>query len=171
MDKRFGFSSDNSARISDQNSASQTLPNGTVTFLFTDIQGSTKLAQQYPESMPALLARHHEILNQTITAHNGFTFQIVGDSFSVAFHNMSDALEAALDIQRALYKEVWSPAPVRVRMGIHTGAAQLQDASIVPRYSGYATIAVAQRVMSAGHGGQILLSQIAADLINDKLPA
>ena len=58
------------------------LPSGTVTFLFTDIEGSTKLAQQYPDEMPALLARHHEILHQSIQAQNGYVFQIVGDSFS-----------------------------------------------------------------------------------------
>jgi predicted ATPase/class 3 adenylate cyclase len=146
-------------------------PSGIVTFLFTDIEGSTRLSQQYSESMPALLARHNEILDQAITAHDGFTFQISGDSYAVAFHNMSDALGAALDIQRALYKESWSPAPIKVRIGIHSGAAQLEDASKSPRYSGYTTIAMSQRVMSAGHGGQILLSQIAADLISDKLPA
>ena len=60
------------------------LPSGTVTFLFTDIEGSTKIAQQYPNDMPVLLARHNQILNQAIKAHNGFVFQIVGDSFSAA---------------------------------------------------------------------------------------
>ena len=78
-------------------------------------------------------------LDQAVTAHDGFTFQIVGDSYAVAFHNTSDALEAALDIQRALYKESWSPAPIKVRIGIHSGAAQLEDASKSPRYSGYTT--------------------------------
>jgi predicted ATPase/class 3 adenylate cyclase len=146
-------------------------PSGTVTFLFTDIEGSTKLSQQYSESMPALLARHNEILDQAVTAHDGFTFQIAGDSYAVAFHNTSDALEAALDIQRALHKESWSPVPIKVRIGIHSGAAHLEDASKSPSYSGYTTISMSQRVMSAGHGGQILLSQIAADLISDRLPA
>ena len=146
-------------------------PSGIVTFLFTDIEGSTMLSQQYSESMPALLARHNEILDQSITAHHGFTFLIAGDSYAVAFHNTNDALEAALDIQRALYKESWSPAPIKVRIGIHCGAAQLEDASNSPRYSGYTTISMSQRVMSAAHGGQILLSQIAADLIRDRLPA
>src|SRR4051794_21889806 len=97
------------------------LPSGTVTFLFTDIEGSTKLSQEYSDDMPALLARHHSILNQAIAAHNGFTFQIVGDSYAVAFHNATDALLAALDSQRALHTEPWSPTPVQVRMGIHTG--------------------------------------------------
>lgn len=146
------------------------LPTGTVTFLFTDIEGSTRLAQQYADEMSALLARHHEILNQAFRAHNGFTFQIVGDSFAVAFHNASDALSAALDCQRALYQEPWSPAPIQVRMGIHTGSAELQPADTFPRYNAYATIALSQRIMSAGHGGQILLSQTVQSLVRDRLP-
>ncbi|MEO5887700.1 MAG: adenylate/guanylate cyclase domain-containing protein, partial [Anaerolineales bacterium] len=96
------------------------LPSGTVTFLFTDIEGSTKLAQQYPDTMPAHLARHNKILLQSIESHNGFVFHIVGDSFSAAFHNASEALNAALDSQRLLHNEAWSPAPLKVRMGIHT---------------------------------------------------
>ena len=149
---------------------SANLPTGTVTFLFTDIEGSTKLAQQYPDAMPALLARHHEILHHSIEAHNGYVFQVVGDSFAVAFHSATDALNAALATQRLLHNESWSPAPIKVRMGIHTGAAQLEDASKESRYSGYATLALTQRIMSAGHGGQILLSQTAHDLTRDKLP-
>ena len=145
-------------------------PSGTVTFLFTDIEGSTKLAQQYPDAMPAMLARHHAILNQAIESHDGYVFQIIGDAFTAAFHTALDALKAALDAQQKLVQESWDPAPIKVRMGIHTGTAQLQDSSQPHRYSGYATIATSQRVMSAGHGGQILLSQIAADLVNNKLP-
>src|SRR5215510_15327189 len=103
------------------------LPSGTVTFLFTDIEGSTKLAQEYPDAMPSLLTRHHEILNQATQTHNGYVFQIVGDSFSVAFHSANDALNAALTAQRLLQNETWSPAPIKVRMGVHTGAAQLTD--------------------------------------------
>jgi predicted ATPase/class 3 adenylate cyclase len=148
----------------------QKLPSGTVSFLFTDIEGSTKLSQQHPESMPALLARHYEILDQAVAAHNGFTFENVGDSYAVAFHNARDALEAALEIQRALHRETWSPAPIKVRMGIHSGTAQVEIATEQPRYSGYTTLATSQRVMSAGHGGQILLSQTAVDLVTDKLP-
>jgi len=165
------FRSNKPVSIPSQGLRQQGLPSGTVAFLFTDIEGSTKLAHQYPEAMPGLLARHYEILNQAITAHNGFTFDIVGDSFSVAFHNTSEASEAALDIQRALHQEAWSPAPIKVRMGIHTGTAELQDASKSPHYSGYTTLATSQRIMSVGHGGQILLSQTAADLLHDKLPA
>ncbi|HEX2996903.1 MAG TPA: adenylate/guanylate cyclase domain-containing protein, partial [Anaerolineales bacterium] len=68
------------------------LPSGTVTFLFTDIEGSTKIAQEHPEAMTLLLARHHEILNQSIQAYNGYVFQIVGDAFCAAFHSPREAL-------------------------------------------------------------------------------
>ena len=144
-----------------------TLPSGTVTFLFTDIEGSTKLSQEHPEKMPALLARHNEILSQAIETHNGYVFQIVGDSFSASFHSASDALNAALDAQRTLQSEAWNPAPIKVRMGIHTGTAQLTEDN---QYSGYATLASTQRIMSAGHGGQVLLSSATHELVRDMLP-
>src|ERR1051325_4753223 len=146
------------------------LPSGTVTFLFTDIEGSTKLAQEHVEALPALLARHREILTQAIEANHGFIFQVVGDSFSAAFNTAVNALKAATQAQRQLHQEIWSPAPIRVRMGLHTGVAQLaNDASIEGPYSGYATLAMTQRIMSAAHGGQILLSQITHDLVRDQL--
>ncbi len=145
-------------------------PTGTVTFLFTDIEGSTKLAQQYPEAMPALLARHNEILNQAVESYNGFVFQVVGDSYAVSFHNANDALNTALQAQRNLHNENWNPAPIKVRMGIHTGAAQLQVDNKENIYSGYATLAMTQRIMSAGHGGQILLSPVTEELIHNELP-
>ncbi len=145
-------------------------PSGTVTFLFTDIEGSTKLAQEYPNEIPALLARHNEILTQSIEAHNGYVFRVVGDAFSAAFHTASDALNAALDAQRLLQNEAWMPAPIKVRMGIHTGAAQLEDHSDHFDYLGYATLALTQRIMSAGHGGQILLSQSVFNLTQESLP-
>lgn len=100
------------------------LPYGTVTFLFTDIEGSAPLAQQYPDAMLALLARHHAILRQAIEARSGHVFRIVGDAFCAAFHTASDALTAALDAQRGLQHEAWGPASVKVRMGLHTGAAR-----------------------------------------------
>jgi class 3 adenylate cyclase len=146
------------------------LPSGTVTFLFTDIQGSTKLGQQYPDAIPALLARHNQILNQSIESHDGFVFQVVGDSFAASFHGAKDALNAALDAQRSLHRETWSPASIQVRMGIHTGAAQWEPESKENPYSGYATLALTQRIMSAGHGGQILLSQSAFELTRVLLP-
>src|SRR5262245_19856944 len=128
----------------------QALPTGTVTFLFTDIEGSTKLAQQYPDAMPALLARHNELLRKAIEFHHGFVFRIVGDSFSVAFHTASDALNAALDAQRLLQNEAWTPAPIKARMGIHTGDAEWKGKDHEPEYEGYTTLAMTSRVMSAG---------------------
>ena len=140
-------------------------PSGVVTFLFTDIEGSTKLSQQYPDEIPELLARHNQIIGDAVEPHNGFVFQIVGDSFAVAFHSISDAVHAALDAQRALYGEVWSPAPIKVRMGIHVGTAQLKEDG---NYLGYTTLATTQRIMSAGHGGQILISQAVHDQLLDE---
>src|SRR6266498_3587924 len=112
----------------------QHLPTGTVTFLFTDIEGSTKLAQQYPDAMPALLARHHENLNQAIQTCHGFVFQIVGDYFSAAFHSARVALDGAVEAQRLLHEEEWSPAPIKVRMGSDAGAAQVDAVPNEVRY-------------------------------------
>ncbi len=86
------------------------LPTGTVTFLFTDIEGSTKLAQQHPDTWELLQERHHAILHAAIEAHNGYVFQVVGDSFAASFHSASDALNAALESQRVLHHEAWTPA-------------------------------------------------------------
>src|SRR5689334_17469722 len=144
-------------------------PTGTVTFLFTDIEGSTRLAQEYPREMPELLARHNTILNQSIERHGGFVFRTAGDSFSVAFDTAGDALSAALDAQRELHNESWSPAPITVRMGIHTGSAQVQQDAQGILYEGYATLALTQRIMSVAHGAQILISQTTRDLIKDRL--
>jgi len=144
------------------------LPSGTVTFLFTDIEGSTKIAQQYPNDMPVLLARHNQILNQAIKAHNGFVFQIVGDSFSAAFHNAIDGLNAVLAAQRALHTETWGETgAIKVRMGLHTGTAEILSDG---KYDGYATIASTQRVMSAAHGEQTLLTQTTYELLQYALP-
>ena len=143
------------------------VPSGTVTFLFTDIEGSTMLSQEHPDAMPALLARHHEILNQAIETQGGYVFQIVGDSFTAAFHSASDALNAALNAQQSLHKESWTPAPIKVRMGIHIGTAQLNENK---QYTAYATLAMTQRIMSAGHGGQVLISNATQQLIRDGLP-
>ena len=122
--------------------------------------------------MPQLLARHNAILNQAIDMYHGFVFRIVGDSFSAAFHTASDAVSAALEAQRKLQNEPWSPAAIKARMGIHTGSALWKDDSQEQGafYEGYGTLALTQRIMSVGHGGQILLSQAAHDLVKDRLP-
>ena len=146
-------------------------PTGTVTFLFTDIEGSTSLAQQFSTELPMLLARHHAILRQAIEAHHGYLFQVVGDAFDAAFYTAQEGLAAALEAQRLLQTEAWKPAPVRVRMGLHTGPAQSTvDGNFTGGYEGYFTLARAQRVMSAAHGGQVLLSNPTAELLRGDLP-
>jgi class 3 adenylate cyclase len=94
--------------------------------------------------MPVLLAQHNKILKQAIETHHGFVFRVVGDSFSASFHFVKDALNAAVEAQRALHNETWSPAIIKVRMGIHTGAAQLEIDSRENMYVGYETLALTQ---------------------------
>lgn len=143
------------------------LPTGVVTFLFTDIEGSTRLFQQYPQEMPLALARHHALLNEAIAAHGGRVFQIIGDAFCVAFDQAGNALAAALAGQRALFAEPWGAiGPLRVRMGLHTGPAEAVNGD----YQSGITLIRVQRLMAAGHGGQVLLSQATADLLGDALP-
>jgi class 3 adenylate cyclase len=99
-------------------------PTGTVTFLFTDIEGSTKLWERHPEAMQAALARHDELLRRAIEEHSGYVFKTVGDAFCCAFPTAPDALEAAMDAQRLLLKEQWAESTqLRVRMALHMGAA------------------------------------------------
>ncbi len=148
-------------------------PTGTVTFLFTDIQGSALLAQAYPAEIAALLDRHHAILRTAIAQHRGFVFKVVGDAFCVAFGTPSEALSAALDAQRTLQAEPWHPAPLRVRMGLHTGEAwATEDAASTGAvdYAGHLTLTRAQRIMAAAHGGQMLLSAATAELLRGHLP-
>ncbi len=157
------------------------LPSGTVTFLFTDIEGSTRLWQEQPEAMAIAHARHDEILRNAIESNHGYIFQIVGDSFSAAFHNAIDGLRAVLAAQRGLHPQPAADIPptvtmsetseiltVRVRMGLHTGTAQVLPDG---QYEGYAALASTQRVMSAAHGGQTLLTQTTHDLLQNALPS
>ena len=142
------------------------LPTGTVTFLFTDIEGSTQIAQRHRDVWEKLQARHHAILRLAIETHKGYIFQVIGDAFCAAFHQPGDALRAALHAQRDLRTEPWGSVAVRVRMGIHTGLANPEGND----YRGYLALSSVQRVMSAAHGGQVLLSQGAYDLIEGDLP-
>ena len=143
------------------------LPSGTVTFLFTDIEGSTKLAQSLGDKWETLRARHHEILKSAIESNNGYVFQIIGDAFCAAFHRADDALKAAIRSQTKLHKENWSETPIKVRMGIHTGKADIQPNG---QYQGYLAMSRLQRVMSIAHGGQTLLSNACAELLRNELP-
>jgi predicted ATPase/class 3 adenylate cyclase len=142
------------------------LPTGTVTFLFTDIEGSTRLAQEHPDRWEALRARHHAILQSACETNHGYVFQVIGDAFCAAFHTAKDGLAAAIDAQRKLQTEDWDEAPIKVRMGIHTGSAELHDTE----YRGYLTMAKVQRVMSVAYGGQILASNASAELLHNEMP-
>jgi len=147
-------------------------PEGTVTFLFTDIQGSTQLWQQFPAAMPVALERHHALLRQAIEAHSGYVFQIIGDAFCAAFHTVVDGLGTALQAQRLLWDETWGDTgPLRVRMAIHTGAAEIRVGDYTSgEYVSGLTLSRAARLLSAGHGGQVLLSLPAVDQVRDQLP-
>ena len=142
------------------------IPTGTVTFLFTDIEGSTRLWEKFPEGMKTALARHDEILREAIEAHVGYVFKTVGDAFCAAFPTASDALEATLEAQRSLSAEQWGETgPLKVRASLHTGAAEERGGD----YFGPPVNRVA-RLLSSGHGGQVILSQPTYDLVRDDLP-
>jgi predicted ATPase/class 3 adenylate cyclase/DNA-binding CsgD family transcriptional regulator len=142
-------------------------PTGTVTFLFTDIENSTQLAREHPEAWEAAQARHHAILREAIESNNGFVFQVIGDAFCAAFHKAGDALKAAIQAQQNLQDEPWGEATIYVRMGIHTGEAEIEG----NEYRGYTTLSFVQRLMSAGHGGQILISSATENLLREQLPS
>jgi predicted ATPase/class 3 adenylate cyclase/DNA-binding CsgD family transcriptional regulator len=142
------------------------LPSGTVTFLFTDIENSTQLAREYPQAWEAAQARHHAILREAIESNNGYVFQIIGDAFCAAFHRAGDALKAAVNAQENLQNGPWGEVTIYVRMGIHTGEAELEGDD----YRGYTTLSFVQRIMSAGHGGQILVSNATENLLREHLP-
>ena len=147
--------------------ATPPLPVGTVTFLFTDIVGSTTLWEAQRDAMRISLARHDALLRQCIEQHGGYVVKTTGDGFHAAFGNASDAIEAAIAGQKAIHAEPWSEAaPIRVRMALHTGAAELRDRD----YYG-PTVNRAARLAALGHGGQTLLSQVSHDLCRDLAPS
>jgi predicted ATPase/class 3 adenylate cyclase len=143
-------------------------PTGTVSFLFTDIEGSTRLWETDPTAMRVALARHDEILRAAIEQHGGVVFKTVGDAFCAAFSRAGEALAAAIDAQRGLAQEAWpgSIDRIRVRAGIHTGTVTESGGD----YFGPTVNRVA-RLMSVGYGDQILVSSVTAALLRDALPA
>ena len=142
------------------------LPSGTITFLFTDIEGSTSLWERHPIEMGAALARHDTLMRDAIEHHSGHVFKTMGDAFCAAFHTAPEALEAALTAQLALSSEVWpNGVTIKVRMALHTGAAEVRDED----YFGQPLNRVA-RLLGAGHGGQVLLSLPTQELTRDSLP-
>jgi predicted ATPase/class 3 adenylate cyclase len=146
--------------------APASLPSGTVTFLFTDIAGSSGLWEDHPAAMAAALSQHDALLHAAIVRHDGVVIKGTGDGLIAAFALPEKALASALDAQRALEAVTWAETgPLRVRMAIHSGAAE-------PRAGDYLgpTLNRAARLLAAGHGGQILLSLATSELLRDSLP-
>jgi predicted ATPase/class 3 adenylate cyclase len=145
------------------------LPEGTLTFLLTDMEGSTRLWEHYPDLMGPATARQDALITAAIEAHDGLVVRSrgEGDSFFAVFRRATDAVAAASALQLALLKEPWpDPISVRVRVGIHTGEAQLRDGD----YYGTAVNKCA-RLRAVAHGGQSLLSATTCHLVQDGLPA
>src|ERR1700737_3847848 len=143
------------------------LPTGTVALFFSDIEGSTRLLQQLGERYADVLAECRHLLRQLFVQYNGHEVDTQGDAFFVAFARATDAVAAAATIQRVLAEHPWPQGiSVRVRIGLHTGEPKLTA-------DGYTGMDVhhAARIMSAGHGGQILLSPTTRQLVEQHLPA
>lgn len=145
------------------------LPDGTVTFLFTDVEGSTKLWERHPEVMRSTLAQHDSILRNAISSHHGRLIKTTGDGAHAVFQKAIDAIQAAVqaqsDLQSAFMSQP-SSMSIKVRMGLHTGEAELRDDD----YYGQ-TLNRAARIMSAGHGRQILISELTAQVAQEHLPS
>jgi class 3 adenylate cyclase len=142
------------------------LPSGTVTFVFTDIEGSTRLLQELGDGYGDVVSAHRRIIRERFGEHGGTEMDTQGDAFFFSFARARDAAEAAVTAQRALRDHAWpGGAQVRVRMGLHTGEPSVGD-------EGYVGLDVvrAARICSAGHGGQILVSETTRALLGNQLP-
>lgn len=139
-------------------------PSGTVTFVFTDIEGSTALWQDRARAMAAALTRHDEIVRGAIEGHHGYIFSTAGDAFAAAFASATDAIAAISAAQLRLSDEPWDEAVIRVRAGLHTGEAEERGGN----YFG-PVLNRAARIMALADGNQVLLSQATAELVRDRL--
>ena len=141
-------------------------PEGTVTLLFTDIEGSTRFWEAHPEQMQSALARHDTLLREAIESAHGYVFKTVGDAFCTAFGTAPDALKAALAAQIALTSEPWpEQVPIKVRMALHTGAVESRDDD----YFGL-VLSRASRVLEFSHGTQLVLTETSARLVEEAEP-
>jgi class 3 adenylate cyclase len=150
------------------NNAATPLPTGTVTLLFTDLERSTLLWERHGEQMRPALARHDALLRTAVKEYGGHVVKTTGDGLLAVFVTAASALVAALDAQRRLHAGDWSeitPDALRVRVGLHSGEAELRDGN----YYGSA-VNRAARIMSLGHDGQLLLSAVTSSLLEDVLP-
>lgn len=137
-----------------------------ITLLFTDIEGSTKLWEEYPEAMRLALAQHDALIRDCVESKTGNVFKTIGDAFCVAFTDPLKAVEAAILVQQGLMEKRVGPQPLKVRMALHLGVVEERDGD----YFGQPLNRVA-RLLSAGHGGQILLSQAMQETLVSSLPA
>jgi predicted ATPase/class 3 adenylate cyclase len=143
------------------------LPSGTVTLLFTDIEGSTRLLQQLGDKFSTLIAEHDRLLREMWAMYHGSVIHTQGDSFFVVFSRAAEAVMASVQCQRLLAAHAWPEGvSVRVRMGMHTGEPQINGSNYVG-----IDIHRAARIAAAAHGGQVLLSQATCDLVENELPA
>ena len=143
------------------------LPTGTVTFLFSDIEGSTRLVQHFGDEYPELLEQHHAIMRTAVEANGGLVAGTEGDSFFVVFPEAPQAVRAAIDAQVALERHPWpDDGRIRVRMGLHTGVGRIGGGSYVG-----VDVHRAARIAATGHGGQVLVSASSAQLVDRALPA
>jgi predicted ATPase/class 3 adenylate cyclase len=143
------------------------IPSGTVTLLFTDVEGSTRLWETDPGAMAVALRRHDDMVRAAIEDAGGYVFKTVGDSFCAAFEAPGQAVRSAAATQQAVFTADWETArPIRVRMGLHTGQAEERDDD----YFGPVVNRTA-RLEAIAHGGQVLLSEVTASLVRDSLPA
>jgi predicted ATPase/class 3 adenylate cyclase len=143
------------------------LPSGTVTFLFSDVEGSTRLLTRWPGRYAEVLGEHQRLLRAAFDEHGGREVHTEGDAFFVAFARAGDAVAAAVSAQRSLAARRWPEGvDVRVRIGVHTGEAEVRDGDYVGL-----DVHRAARICAAGHGGQVLISSSARELVVDELPA
>ncbi|WP_165821283.1 tetratricopeptide repeat protein [Nocardioides gansuensis] len=147
-------------------SSARRLPEGVVTLLFTDIEGSTRLLSRLGAAYSEVLSIHHRLLRSCIAAHEGYEVTTEGDAFFAAFSSPRQAVAAAVEAQRSLHSYPWPHGePIKVRMGLHTGEPVVVDGDYVG-----IDVHRAARIASAGHGGQILISALVRDHVADQLP-
>ncbi len=147
-----------------QDSARRPLPSGTVTLLFADVEGSTRLLYQLGERFAPARARMRELVREAARAHDGAEVDWAGDGVFLAFPRARDAVAAAAEIQRSLAAEPWpDEAPHRLRIGIHTGEPELGDEGYVG-----ADVVIASRICSTAHGEQVVVSRAVRDVAGDE---
>ncbi len=141
-------------------------PSGSVTFLFTDIEGSTRLWEKNPQAMKSAFHRQEMILRSSIAQQSGYAYKMIGDAFQAAFQQASQGLQAAIGAQRRLLAKSWGETEIRVRMALHTGLTEERgDDYVGPELNRIA------RLLDCGHGGQILMTHVTAGLLQAQLPA